>query len=88
MLSIIRQLRPDIKLVIGGPECFFIKNSNCDLHNLADYIVVGEGEESIIDVLNFPEEKILENSNITPLDDLPSANYDDYQLDKYKKKGI
>jgi len=53
----IKEINPEIPLIIGGPHCTFLqKQSLLDIPD-ADICVVGEGEEVIIDIIRFLQGK-------------------------------
>lgn len=49
----IKELNPDIPLIIGGPHCTFLQKQTLLKAPDADISVVGEGEEVIIDIVRF-----------------------------------
>ena len=50
---IIKELIPDIPLIIGGPHCTFLQKQTLLKAPDADICVAGEGEEVIIDIVRF-----------------------------------
>lgn len=90
----IKRIAPHIKIVIGGPKC---QNSfYCDEYKpYIDYIVRGEGEQTLIDLLasienNEPNiERIvgsLYEGKRVDLDSLPFPDYSDYDLKLYRNQ--
>ena len=49
VLEVVRKVRPDIKVVLGGPEVSYETKSQ-PLATLADHIVVGEGDDAFRDL--------------------------------------
>jgi|TARA_B100001079_G_scaffold55599_1_gene46521 radical SAM superfamily enzyme YgiQ (UPF0313 family) len=100
MMKKIKQLRPDIKIIIGGPENmiqFSGKNMELSLQKhfkgLVDYVVIGEGEELILDIMktyrkNKSDEAIFvgDLKSKLNLSELPFPDYSDYDLKKYRHK--
>lgn len=94
----LKQKRPNIKIVIGGPGC---ANSlqNIDTYlmqlksqKLIDYYIVGDGEHSLVELLKGNSSYPGINSNnwqtLSNLDDLPLPNYDDYNFSLYRLKKV
>jgi len=89
VINEIRKVRPNVTIVIGGPEChegYFKKPDG------VDYYFVGESEQNILDFLNNWEQGIKpEKENIGSLysdtridiDSLPYPDYSDFDLSKY-----
>lgn len=61
------------KIMVGGPHPSVMPESVPDF---VDYIVRGEGEKAILDILNGSKEKIIQKEFITDLDMLPSPAWD------------
>lgn len=62
--SIIKKIRPDIKIIIGGPHCTFLKEKALVDIPDADISVCGEGEYAIKDVAKYlKHKKSLSNIN-------------------------
>lgn len=51
VVRIAKEMLPDIKVIMGGPDVTY--NSRDYLENGADYIVVGEGENTMLELVNF-----------------------------------
>lgn len=83
MIMKIMEDYPDIKIAIGGPQCYSAEY-NPMFKGLADYICVGEGEQAILDMLKFPSNQFV-SSKLTKINNNPPANYDDYDTSKYLK---
>lgn len=49
------------------------------LHKLSDYVVIGEGENQLVDILSNQSQ----TSGVVNLDNVPFSNFDDYKLDQY-----
>ena len=100
MIRKLKQLRPDIKIVIGGPENmiqFSDKNQKINLQahfkNLVDYVVIGEGEHRILEIMKTykkdKSDKAIFVGDLTSklnLSELPLPDYSDYDLSKYRHK--
>ena len=62
------------KVVVGGPHAAVAPET---IPDVADYIVQGEGEEAILEILNnSPTERIIRKPRIENLDALPLPAYD------------
>jgi predicted DNA-binding ArsR family transcriptional regulator len=100
MIKKIKQLRPDIKIVMGGPENMYQfsdehQQVNLQAHfkNLVDYVVIGEGEHQILDIMK-TYKKVKSDKAIfvgdlkskIDLNELPFPDYTDYDLNKYRHK--
>jgi radical SAM superfamily enzyme YgiQ (UPF0313 family) len=89
MIKQIRARRPDITIVMGGPEChekYFKKPKE------VDYYFVGESEQNILDFLDNWEHGIkpmspaigsLYSDTRIDIDSLPYPDYSDFDLTKY-----
>lgn len=97
MISKIKEHRPDITIVIGGPEAFDddlqdrIENRFKFPPGLINYRIKGEGEHEILLLLE--KFRNLQNNNMVAsgglrsklnLNDLPFPDYTDYNLSLYK----
>jgi len=51
MAKLCKELNPDCKIVFGGPHASFLYEEILKNYKFVDFIVVGEGEESIVDLL-------------------------------------
>jgi radical SAM superfamily enzyme YgiQ (UPF0313 family) len=89
MITEIRKRKPDITIVMGGPECHenYYKNPNG-----VDYYFIGESEQNILDFLENWENGIkpsqpaiggLYSDTRIDLDSLPYPDYSDFDLTKY-----
>lgn len=90
LLSIrVKQLNPNIKIVIGGAGIFTDFSFAETLHEqkIIDFYIRGEGEIALIELLknNFDHPGIngRPSVQINDIDSLPHPNYDDYQLSTY-----
>jgi len=54
----IKQLRPEIKTVWGGIHVTVAPKSVLN-HDFIDYIVYGEGEETLLELINSPDKKVI-----------------------------
>ncbi len=89
MINEIRKRRPDITIVMGGPEChenYYKKPQN------VDYYFIGESEQNILDFLENWENGIkplqsaiggLYSDTRIDIDSLPYPDYSDFDLTKY-----
>ena len=89
MITEIRKRRPDITIVMGGPEChenYYVKPEG------VDYYFVGESEQTILDFLENWENGIkpaqpaigsLYSDTRIDIDSLPYPDYSDFDLTKY-----
>jgi hypothetical protein len=89
MITQIKIRRPDITIVLGGPEChekYFKKPKE------VDYYFIGESEQNILDFLNNWENGIkpaqdaigsLYSDTRIDIDSLPYPDYSDFDLKKY-----
>lgn len=55
---LIKEINPDIPLIIGGPHCTFLQKQSLIDAPDADICVVGEGEEVILDIVKFLQGKM------------------------------
>ena len=51
--KIIKELNPEIPLIIGGPHCTFLQKKSLLDFPEADFSVIGEGEQVILDIVKF-----------------------------------
>jgi len=90
----IRKYLPTVKIILGGRGL----ELNCGIenipyyqkyfnHGMADLIVVGDAEESLVSAINENAMGIYKSKQQTKEDllDVPIPNWDDYDLDLYKK---
>jgi radical SAM superfamily enzyme YgiQ (UPF0313 family) len=89
MINEIRKRRPDITIVMGGPECheeYYKKPEN------VDYYFIGESEQNILDFLENWENGIkplqpgiggLYSDTRIDIDSLPYPDYSDFDLTRY-----
>jgi anaerobic magnesium-protoporphyrin IX monomethyl ester cyclase len=83
----IKKLLPNVKIVIGGPQAFELKSITM---NLADYVIQGEGEQTLLNLLDNLDQKInVENKiikaeqNRLDLDSLPFPDYSYFDFNDY-----
>lgn len=93
MISEIRKVRPDVTIVIGGPQCH---EKHFKKPHGVDYYFVGESEQNILDFLNNWEVGVkpkisaigsLYSDTRIDIDSLPYPDYSDFDLNKYWGKG-
>ncbi len=86
--ELIREKLPEKKIVVGGPYCEFL-GPHLYQSRLVDSYVIGEGEKSLIDVLEgrFNQPGINGNppEQISDLDTIPIPDYTDFDMKKYPK---
>jgi radical SAM superfamily enzyme YgiQ (UPF0313 family) len=69
----IRRIHPDSKIIVGGIHASLVPG---DFMDVADYIVKGEAEEIIVDLVEGKfDEKIVEAQIIENIENLPLINY-------------
>jgi anaerobic magnesium-protoporphyrin IX monomethyl ester cyclase len=89
MISEIKKIRPDIIILMGGPECHenYYKKPNG-----VDYYFIGESEQNILDFLENWENGVkplkpgigsLYSDTRIDIDSLPYPDYSDFDLTKY-----
>jgi hypothetical protein len=96
----LRQRKPNVKIVIGGPGCF-VSLKGVDTyaqtmrrHKLVDYFVSGDGELALPQLLmgnsTYPGINSLQwqELNNQQLDTLPLPDYDDYNWNLYKIRRV
>jgi len=54
---VIKEIDPDIPLIIGGPHCIFFQKKSLSDFPCADISIDGEGERVILDVVNYLQGK-------------------------------
>ncbi len=54
---VIKEIDPDIPLIIGGPHCIFFQKKSISDFPCADISIVGEGERTILDIVSFLQGK-------------------------------
>ena len=94
LIPYIRKYLPNTKIVVGGRGIELM----CGVHNIkhyeiyhkygmADTIVVGDAETALIEVIqnNITGIYFAKQQTKEDLDDIPSPNWDDYDVDVYKK---
>lgn len=93
MMAQLKERRPGITIIAGGPSCH---SPDFQKPDLVDHWAAGEGEQLILDFLHNFENQI-ENpvkmgstysDNRLDLDSLPMPDYSDYDLSIYKMNGI
>lgn len=83
----IRKKNQTVKIVLGGMGVTDDNNmfgTNMKQQSLCDDIIVGDGEQAVIDLLQ--EKNTEQFYRLTDLDELPYADWSDYDLDAYKAK--
>ncbi len=78
----LKKLKPDCKIILGGPEVSFDAEETLAQNPFVDYIICGEGEKAIIGLMkNLPEKRCVVYGEEMELDDLPFP-YEDDDLEK------
>jgi len=90
MAAEIKKRYPHVKIIVGGPQCHaFPPGLDKPFY---DYVVSGEGEEMLLNVLDQIESKDFSSSTVTiaqqegqrlDLDKLPWADYSHFDLSEY-----
>lgn len=89
MIREIRKARPDVTILMGGPQCH---ERNFKMLPEADYYFIGESEQNVLDFLNNWEQGIKPDSHAIgslysdtriDIDSLPYPDYSDFDLEKY-----
>ncbi|MFC2092139.1 B12-binding domain-containing radical SAM protein, partial [Elusimicrobiota bacterium] len=76
---------PDIKIIFGGPEIFAMAADNKLKIRSVDYFVIGEGERSIIKILEGTSDKVTSFLQLNTVDFFPK--FKDFDLGLYKRPG-
>lgn len=93
MINEIRKVRPNVTIVVGGPQCH---EKNFEKPRGVDYYFIGESEQNILDFLNNWESGTkptdhaigsLYSDTRIDIDSLPYPDYSDFDLNKYWGKG-
>ena len=78
----IKEKYPEKKIVIGGPQVFFMKLHKEELSE--DFFwIVGEGEEAFNYILNNDCQKIIEYKEVENLDEIPFLEFDNFKMQSY-----
>lgn len=77
----IRKRNPSIKIMVGGPSCRHTETKELDY----DCMVVGEGEESILEAIKF-KKKIIKTKKPVNLNNHSIPDYGDLDLSPYRNK--
>ena len=89
MVKEIKKVRPDITIILGGPECH---EAYFKMPSEVDYYFIGESEQNILDFLGNWEQGIkpeqpaiggLYSDTRIDIDSLPYPDYSDFDLSKY-----
>jgi len=92
MMKKMKEINPNLTIVCGGPECFL----EFKPEKFIDYVVVGEGEDKILDIMeSYKKEEIHKTDETkivgklrTKLDinRIPSPDYSDFNFDLYTER--
>ncbi|MCB4792137.1 MAG: radical SAM protein [Elusimicrobia bacterium] len=92
--GILKAKNPEIKIIFGGPEIasqyFKFKDGLAkEYSGLSDLFVVGEGEHALLAYITEKKmgEKVILFNEIQNPDDFSCADYSDFNLNDYPKKG-
>lgn len=94
LIPYIKKYLPDVKIIIGGRALELINGvhnvPNYKLYyqyGMADSIVIGDSESSIIDVIKYGKTGVIFSAQQTKedLDQIPTPNWKDYDLKIYDK---
>lgn len=78
----LKKLKPDAKMILGGPEVSYDGAELLDKYKFIDYVICGEGELATANLLlHFPQERCVIYGEKLPLDELPFP-YSDEDLKK------
>ena len=58
LCSLIKKVMPEIQLILGGPEVSYDPEELLQLHKNIDYLVLGEGEEALANLLRCIADKV------------------------------
>ncbi|MCX5687891.1 MAG: radical SAM protein [Candidatus Omnitrophica bacterium] len=89
LTKLLKSRNKGIKIILGGPETTreYFKKS-CDIKDFADFIVIGEGEKSLLSYIKNPSAKnrIALFSELDNLDKLPFPVYKGVDISLYQRK--
>ena len=94
VVQMLKSRKPKIKIVLGGPEMMrqhfkTLGSFSPEIHSLADYIVVGEGEESFYQfILGRHQEKISLFSQFGDLAKLPHPRFEGVDFSLYRRDAV
>lgn len=82
LASKIKKMQESIKVVVGGfgpsLEPFkFLNNKDID------FIVTGEGEQAMLDIINGCKERLVSRTPISDIDSIPEPDRDSFDLNRY-----
>lgn len=58
----IRKIQPNVKIILGGPEVTYRSEEILNQYDFVDYIIIGEGEETFPNLINYIESKYEKNN--------------------------
>ena len=80
----LKALYPNIKIILGGVGPSPVAKEIINSFNFIDYVVIGEGEKALLDILNGKSKSgIVKTDVIESLDDLPFPAYNLLDISKY-----
>ena len=95
---LIKQRNPEVKIIIGGAGCFSSLqgidtfSSQLTRTGLIDYFISGDGEQSLVELINGNDGYSGVNSmawkEIENLNQVPFPDYSDYNFDLYKINSV
>lgn len=77
-----KEMDPKIKTVVGGFAVSLEPNKVIPEKSI-DYVVMGEGEQSLLDVVEGRANRLVSNTPIQDIDSLPNADRDAVDLERY-----
>jgi radical SAM superfamily enzyme YgiQ (UPF0313 family) len=84
-IELAKKASPESKIIVGGAHPTVDKDALLSNHNV-DFVVIGEGEKSIVDIVQGKEKnKLVIGKPIDNLDDLPFPNRDLMNYKRYIK---
>lgn len=92
LISFIKEINPNKKIIVGGMGAnIFQSQWNCPWYtlllnsNLVDAVVIGEGEQAIVEVIKNNKTGVVQNKQLTgiELDLVPMPDFSDYDLNNY-----
>ncbi len=85
----LKKLLPDVKIILGGPQVIDIGMLNKVLFTASDYVIQGEGEQNLVDLLGRidageeSKEKVIKSMVRLNLDGLPNSDYSQFDFNDY-----
>jgi len=90
MAKKIKEKNKKIKIVVGGPHSSYLREEIIENYDFVDYCIIGEGEMPLLNLLENPKKfypnKVLKQSYLKDINELPFPNFGDYSINKYPVK--